>query len=220
MNTGKLNDKEFVEYCKNARRKGVTPEQLGYAELLMKACSRLTAAEEALEKAEEELKDVRLELSTPSTAGIQKEPLYKWAALIVCEGHQYRRKLKRAEAEIKRITEIANRRSCDSCCQIHDIGVMCPPHEVRIKGDCWYHKTIKRLQDDLEKYRWIPVAERLPKHKYEDEGDYLVCGTNAAWIERWTMLSGDEGDGDNYGWQNNSKVITHWKPNALILPKE
>lgn len=76
------------------------------------------------------------------------------------------------------------------------------------------------LQTKLEKHRWIPVAERLPKHKYEDEGDYLVCGTNAAWIERWTMLSGDEGDGDNYGWQNNSKVITHWKPNALILPEE
>lgn len=50
MNTDKLNDKEFVEYCKDARRKGATSEQWGYAELLMKACSRLTAAEEEIKK--------------------------------------------------------------------------------------------------------------------------------------------------------------------------
>lgn len=57
MNTDKLNDKEFVEYCKDARRKGATTEQWGYAELLMKACSRLTAAEEALSKALEPIKE-------------------------------------------------------------------------------------------------------------------------------------------------------------------
>ena len=53
------------------------------------------------------------------------------------------KRLDKAEAEIKRITKIANNRDCDSCGQKHDINIMCPPVEVRMHGDCWYHKAIK-----------------------------------------------------------------------------
>ena len=60
---------------------------------------------ECLEQAEKDLNDIRLELSTPSTADLQGEPLYKWAALIVCEGHQLRRKLEQAEKQIEQQQE-------------------------------------------------------------------------------------------------------------------
>lgn len=119
--------------------------------------------------------------------------------------------MREAEAEIKRITEIADRRSCDSCGQVHDIIVMCPPHEVRIKGDCWYHKTIKRLQDDLEKLRWIPVAERLPEVR-----QWILCYWPSEFdkYEPFSIVQ---------WWKHTEEelaeiIFTHWR--YIILPEE
>ncbi len=65
--------------------------------------------------------------------------------------------------ELERVTHIANLRNCDSCGQVHNIDIMCPSHEVRMHGDCWYHKAIKQLQDELARHRRILVTEELPE---------------------------------------------------------
>lgn len=52
---------------------------------------------------------------------------------------------KKLKEELKEVTDIANRRLCDSCKQEHPIDVMCPSHEVRMHEDMWYHKAIQKL---------------------------------------------------------------------------
>ena len=54
---------------------------------------------------QKELEDIRLELSTPSTMGLEKEPLYKWAALIVCEGHLLRAEVEQLKEKIKQLEQ-------------------------------------------------------------------------------------------------------------------
>lgn len=44
-----------------------------------------------------ELTDIRLELSSPLTAGLEKEPLYKWAATFACEIHHLKAECKQLQ---------------------------------------------------------------------------------------------------------------------------
>ncbi len=60
----------------------------GYDELKEK-CDKLHKANEVLLT---ELADIRLELSCPETTGMSLEPLYKWAATIVCAKLQLKEK--------------------------------------------------------------------------------------------------------------------------------
>ena len=48
-----------------------------------------------VEQLEKQLEDIKLELSTPETmeCASKNEPLYKWAALIVCENHRLKKEL-------------------------------------------------------------------------------------------------------------------------------
>ena len=53
-----------------------------------------------IDRAEAELKDIKLELSCPETmeCAQKKEPLYKWAATIVCAKHELQARLDREKA--------------------------------------------------------------------------------------------------------------------------
>lgn len=62
-------------------------------------------------------------------------------------------KIEQLQAELNKMNKIADARICDSCMQEHRVGVMCPPHEVRMHGDMWYHKTIQKLQVENERYK-------------------------------------------------------------------
>ena len=66
-----------------------------------KKCAQVYKLEERIKEFEAQLKDIRLELSCPETANpeIQKEPLYKWAALIMCIKHQQAKRIKQLEVE-------------------------------------------------------------------------------------------------------------------------
>jgi len=79
-----------------------------------------------------------------------------------------------------------------------------------------YRKRIKQLQAELDKHRWIPVEERLPKrHKVKEyrSNMVLVCGDNEAWRACWRYDYNQWMNADFYGLQKP----THWKP--IILPK-
>lgn len=57
---------------------------------------------------------------------------------------------KQLQTEVNKLEEEIETRECNSCGQRHPMGVMCPPHEVRMKGNCWYHKEILRLQAKVD----------------------------------------------------------------------
>ena len=81
---------------------------------------------------------------------------------------------------------------------------------LRCKSLCYVKEAvaeIARLRAELDKLRWIPVEEGLPKKS----GSYQVLRK----INRYPTTR-------NYGvislmWHSDDKV-THWKP--IILPKE
>lgn len=56
-------------------------------------------------------------------------------------------------AELERQLAKANKRICPSCLEVHPIGTMCPPHEVRTTGEEWFRIKLKELEDELEKRR-------------------------------------------------------------------
>ncbi|KKM21497.1 hypothetical protein LCGC14_1634790 [marine sediment metagenome] len=75
---------------------------------------------------------------------------------------------------------------------------------------------LDQLQAELDKHRWIPVEERLPKrHKVKEyrSNMVLVCGDNEAWRACWRYDYNQWMNADFYGLQKP----THWKP--IILPK-
>ena len=73
-------------------------------------------------------------------------------------------------------------------------------------------EQIKQLEAELEKYRWIPVEERLP----EEDTDCLCFEGTFAGLGCYQRNS----DTLRMQWQVNgfvSKRVTHWKP--IILPE-
>lgn len=79
-------------------------------------------------------------------------------------------------AENKKLRKIADQRICDACKQSHPIDVICPPYEVRMKGDCWYHKAIEKLQFQL-KQRDARIGKLEAENK-ESKGSCICmdCG--------------------------------------------
>lgn len=67
------------------------------------------------------------------------------------------------EKEIARLKRIANSRICGACLERHDIDVMCPPFEVRTRGQAWFRaelaERVRRIEE-LEAERREPVAIR------------------------------------------------------------
>lgn len=83
-----------------------------------------------------------------------------------------------------------------------------------------FFMVVDELKTELEKYRWIPVSERLPEKLVKIEFSH--------WSD-WVLVSGINTHGDksadvcfyNYGankWSSKYvHSITHWKP--INLPK-
>ena len=67
------------------------------------------------------------------------------------------------EKEIARLKRIANSRICGTCLERHDIDVLCPPLEVRTRGQAWFRaelaERVRRIEE-LEAERREPVAIR------------------------------------------------------------
>lgn len=82
-------------------------------------------------------------------------------------------------------------------------------------------KELRTRITELENL-WIKVSERLPRHCYEDDGEYLVRSKNGSvWIGYWSMTWGDENDKDNYGWtSNDERLITHWMPIPKLVKEK
>jgi hypothetical protein len=73
---------------------------------------RQTIAEQAkrIEELEQVIADVKLELSTPETAGMDKEPLYKWAATLTCAHFKERQELEAKNAQQAKTIEQQRKR--------------------------------------------------------------------------------------------------------------
>ena len=63
--------------------------------------------------------------------------------------------------------------------------------------------VLKAAADELERRRWIPVAERLPDEKQRVLVRCKIVGTTAGW-RLWGKWMTDMGDGGG--------EITHWMP--------
>ncbi len=82
-----------------------------------------------------------------------------------------------------------------------------------------FRTAAKQLQAELDKYRWIPVEERLPEKegyyltKYKGDGRQKL--NKKAWIRAypfWGIFK------ENWIYKRPTKYsITHWKP--IILPE-
>ena len=72
-----------------------------------------------------------------------------------------------------------------------------------------WHIEINDLHAELEKHRWIPVAEGLP----EKEGWYFVYGLDTVTTGRFLVCEKTPNI-----WVGGGDFVTHWKP--IIRPKE
>lgn len=94
----------------------------------------------------------------------------------------------------------------------------CPDACDTIDGPCACGAThnakewISKLQDKLNKHRWIPVGERLPEVKgwyWVYYGRYRPPSTHCQlWDKKWEI-------GLVLGRQQDIDAITHWKPTSL-----
>jgi len=86
---------EPTKFTKMVRKdiKDTTPNL--YASIIWRAC-------DIIEQQATDLADIKLELSCPETmeCANNKEPLYKWAALIMCIKHQQTKQIKQLQAQI------------------------------------------------------------------------------------------------------------------------
>jgi len=78
-------------------------------------------------------------------------------------------------------------------------------HSDKHRATDW--AQISQLQAELDKHRWIPVSEGLPK----ESGEYQVIGEPNPRPTTRRFWSGDK------TW-SSYRTITHWKP--ITLPKE
>jgi len=113
-----------------------------------------------LEPTKEQLKELHKDIMSGDVMTLTSEH-YK----------QLEQQIKQLEAEIVKVTKIANSRDCDSCGQKHRIDVMCPPVEVRMRGDCWYHKAIKR---QAERIKELEDENRQLTQMYRDREDTIT----------------------------------------------
>jgi len=69
--------------------------------------------------------------------------------------------------QLEELKRIANGRICGNCLERHNIDVLCPPVEVRTRGQAWFraelderNKRIERLREALEQivcWRWSEI---------------------------------------------------------------
>ena len=80
---------------------------------------------------------------------------------------------------------------------------------VRTNAKMAIDSATEQLQAELDKHRWIPVAERLP----EKHDMYDVSDGRRKWEHLWIKMF--------KGWRKDGMLhyesITHWKP--IILPE-
>ena len=69
-------------------------------------------------------------------------------------------------------------------------------------------QTIKQLQAELNKHRWIPVSERLP----EKTGWYFVYGLDTVTTGRFIVCKKTPNI-----WVGGADFVDYWKP--IILPE-
>lgn len=101
---------------------------------IREACTRL-------DQLETDLADVKLELSTPETAGMEKEPLYKWAAMIVCAKHDLETANKAQADYIETLIQVDKK--------VHKFFDECPNCKKRVRD--WYNSLPKA---DLPEGAW------------------------------------------------------------------
>ncbi len=95
--------------------------------------------------------------------------------------------------------------------------------EGKLLQECDYHKEqaqrIAELESALEKHRWIPISERLPKNVAT-----VWVLLNAKAVDSLAPALGFYGEMEenNWGWelfgQGILSEVTHWKP--IILPEQ
>ncbi len=71
-----------------------------------------------------------------------------------------------------------------------------------------FQTEIDQLKAELEKHRWIPVSERLPK----ESGYYQVIRKGNGWPTTRIFYVGDKPE-----WTSGD-IVTHWKD--VILPEQ
>lgn len=101
--------------CQPTDKRIMTDEQLlGLHDDIRDGISMIVAKDHYYEldakitQLETDLADIKLELSTPETIGMEKEPLYKWAASIVCAKLELQAKIAQLEKALKLAYEAMN----------------------------------------------------------------------------------------------------------------
>ncbi len=79
--------------------------------------------------------------------------------------------------------------------------------EAEVRDYCEKLETkIAELEAELEKHRWIPVSESLPKKikEFFRSDVCFVSDGNEVWVAAYNFSA--------FYWQCPSNDITHWKP--------
>lgn len=76
---------KFVKECREEIAKTRSPLRTPTEITVFDYADKLEQALSMLEKQEKQLEDIKLELSCPETMGMDKNPLYEWAAVVQCE---------------------------------------------------------------------------------------------------------------------------------------
>ena len=109
---------------------------------------------------------------------------------------------KNADREIWRAVEEDYYSPSIHVTEVGSIGINVAGKVIVMSVEKWH-----QLQADLEKHRWIPVSEKLPKHGCS----ILACGKDGYGYEICAVVS--------YNLEfNKFRVltdVTHWKPIAL-----
>lgn len=79
--------------------------------------------------------------------------------------------------------------------------------------------TLEQLQAELEKHRWIPVSEGLPKRiKTYDQSNFCIITDGKAWTVATRHFPYERWERYNAPHDLNLADITHWMP--IILPPQ
>ena len=75
--------------------------------------------------------------------------------------------------------------------------------------------------EEVQKMRWIPVEERLPKPEFKDQqrGFYLVTLSNGVVKELMYEFRHYDNMMFDVGWHDTAFPVTHWRPLPEV-PKE
>lgn len=96
-------------------------------------------------------------------------------------------------AEVRRLREensiYRSRYGCPSCGEQHPAACMCPPHEVRTTGRCWFDGVRKVMVVEITRLREARERVRLLNRYAPDFDLYMVKDSDGDWIKHADLIA-------------------------------